>query len=153
MKLILYFLLFLVTYPVIVPVFAPVYAEAQYQLPQSKEYWKFHNWYKEHSVLSLIISADDNERVKSALKELEKLREKGVLIGDIMLVATKEDKDQAELFRKYGQAKINSARLAIKNFSVKNSPTWIVRYRNKNYVYEGLKFPSRIFSSTGEFRP
>lgn len=145
MKLILYFLLFLVTYP--------VFAQAQYQLPQSKKYWKYHNWYKTHSVLSLIISAEDDKRIKSALKELEKIRQKGVLIGDIMLIGAKEEKEQVELFKKYGQAKVNSARLAIKNFSIKNSPTWIVRHRNKNYVYEGLKFPSRIFSSTGEFKP
>ncbi len=131
----------------------PLRALAQYELPSSKKYWEFYNWYQSHSVISLVVSGNDKSHLDLALKELEKIRAKGVLVGDLMVIDLKapEEEKPVNFLEKYGEPRINSAKAVVENFSIKNSPTWIIRHKGSNYIYEGLKYPSRLFNTEGKF--
>ena len=39
----------------------------------------------------------------------------------------------------------------IDNLKIENSPTWVVKHKGKNYIYEGYDSISRLFSKSGQF--
>ena len=55
-------------------------------LPSSTEYWNFLNWYKNHSVVSLVVSGKERKHLLDALTTLYLLREQNVLIGEVWIV-------------------------------------------------------------------
>ena len=46
---------------------------------------------------------------------------------------------------------LRMARQVFQNLDVRYSPTWIVRHRGRDYIFEGFNDPSRWFSKQGEF--
>lgn len=133
----------------------PTVALAQYQLPKDKRYWKYRQWYLSHSIVSLVVSGKDEQHLSEVLSEIPKLKSKGILVGDVMVIGKNEqnsrlDKIADEL--NLGQNSMEAADVVVKKYKISSSPTWIVRYRGRDYVFEGFKSPQALFTSQGEFR-
>ncbi|MDR2337385.1 MAG: hypothetical protein LBE20_01900 [Deltaproteobacteria bacterium] len=69
---------------------------------------------------------------------------------DILEELIPQEKLLKELgFTEYGNIDFEKLRSA---FQVSISPTWIVQYHDKKYIYEGINNPSKLFTSKGTFR-
>jgi hypothetical protein len=157
----------------IICLYSSLYAqEVSYVFPKDKRYWDFHKWYVNHSVLSLVVSGEDGGHLKESLEALKKLKKSGVLIGEILVIGNEPspllsgkkpvkgknylrqtDKILLELESEDGlDSSMVNAQAVVDRLNIKYSPTWVVRYRGKNYIYEGLRSPARLFTSRGEFR-
>lgn len=55
-------------------------------LPSSSEYWRYVNWYRDHAVVSLVVSGDDRAHVVDALAKLYVLRDRHVAIGQVVII-------------------------------------------------------------------
>ena len=55
-------------------------------LPTDKRYWDFIDWYVNHSILSLVVSGENSEQLAGALEDVQTLKNRGVIIGDIIIV-------------------------------------------------------------------
>lgn len=161
------------------------------KLPESKKYWEYNNWYKNNSVLSVVVSAENKEELLEVFDELKGLRKKNVLIGKIVLIGAKYlyliNADYDEIMKNMKQnaaqfqkgaasnkelveqlteikyfsdikqemnlpdaANYNPEAL-FKKFDITYSPTWIVRYQGKEFVYEGRSNIKRLFTNDGQF--
>lgn len=125
---------------------------AQYQTPKDPRYWRFYNWYISHSIVTLVVNGKEENHLRGSLAQLSKLKEKGVLIGDIMIIGG--GKNLAKITTEAGLSNevLENAEFVVNKYEIKNSPTWIVRYQGKDYVYEGLSSPQNLFTSQGMFR-
>lgn len=158
-------------------------------LPTNENYWQYNEWYKNNSVVSLIVSGEDKEHLTDSLRKVKLLKNKSVLIGDIIitggLLFGNLNNNQSKNF--ISNAKLSSSAIPpsakeiikemvlpsdlenistelnlseqssidiepiIDHFEITTSPTWIVRYKGKDYVFEGNFDITRYFSSDGIF--
>ena len=138
------------------------------RLPSNDRYWQFNRWYLDHSVTHLIVSGTDPEHLADALEEVEKLVKKNVAIGKIFVIGAEgfswfdgtPDQPKVDRSRASGTAAklglgsgtaVGKPQELLKNLDIQNSPTWVVRYQGKDYIYEGFGSISRYFSSQGQF--
>lgn len=133
-------------------------AKAQNQLPKDKRYWKYHSWYKNHSLLFLVVSGLDKKKLEQSMRSLKRLKKRGVLVAEVMIVGepntSSETSDPiSKIFSELSlsQSGMEDPSIVLKKYDIKSSPTWIVRYKGKDYVYEGLKNPERLFNTQGQF--
>ena len=68
---------------------AQLYAVRHGQLPSNREYWRFLNYYRSHSVISLIVSGIDEKQLGYALSQLPQLQQRGVQIGEVIVTSGK----------------------------------------------------------------
>lgn len=130
-------------------------AYAQHNVPKDNRYWKFHQWYVSHSVLSLVVNGKDEQHLSEALNEISKLKNRGVLVGDVMIIGGPKDLNKLSALTKNAGLDSNlmeNAQAVVDKLEITNSPTWIVRYRGKDYVYEGLRSAQGLFTSQGQFK-
>lgn len=131
--------------------FLPQIVQAQYELPKDNRYWKYHNWYVSHSIVSLVVSGKDDSHLAESIEEIQKLKKKGVLIGEIMVIG-KTDQTFDKISESLGSSTMEDADSVARKYKINYSPTWIVRYQGRDYVFEGLKSPQSLFTSEGNFR-
>ena len=106
--------------------------------------------------------------MKSFAEEVEKLEKKNVAIGKVFVIGAegfswfdgapdqpKVDRSRApRIAAKLGLGSgtaVGKPQELLKNLHIQYSPTWVVRYQGKDYIYEGLGSISRYFSSQGQF--
>ncbi len=160
-------------------------------LPSDPNYWNYNNWYKNNSVVSLIVSGEDKEHLIDALKQVKILKEKNVLIGEIIVVggflfgdlsgnASKnsefKNKIQSNMGRltpdainflnqiaapselpglvqklNLGQSSFAELAPIMEHFEISLSPSWIIRYKGKDHIYEGNFDITRFFTADGQY--
>ena len=64
------------------------------KLPLDREYWEFNRWYRNHSVLQVLVNGSDRSHLLKVLGEVEELADRGVEIGNIYVI---EDRHFGEL--------------------------------------------------------
>lgn len=158
------------------------------ELPADRDYWSFLNFYRSHAVVSLVVSGIDDKALARALEELNRLQDRGVQIGEVVVsggryiadlnaVETPTDPpitddlsaEEVKVRRAAQQKRVSAlSKLSlavglgvgdpvdvspvIERLAIQYSPTWVVRYRGRDYVYEGLENPSTLFSKDGVYR-
>jgi len=155
-----FIIIFIVSYLIILlqqPLFA------QQELPDSRKYWNYHSWYKNRSVVHLVVSGDDRNHLNGVMKVLKRLKKRNIKIGNIMIVGehepTVKQQPQEEknatfkLVKSLGFSKpsIQDPSVVLEQYGITNSPTWIIWFQGKNFVFEGLRSPVKLFTSEGEF--
>jgi hypothetical protein len=145
------------------------------ELPYDRQYWQFLRYYRNHSVVSLIVSAADRPALFSALRDLTILRQRGIQIGEVFISGgplmnsfftadeakfpaagkeiSKRDRELDRLIADIGlvDGSIEDLESALSRLNISSSPTWIVRYHGKDYVYEGFERASPLFTRDGNF--
>lgn len=121
------------------------------------------------SVAHVIMSAESPSHVSRVLDDVAALERSGVALGEIILVGrasisealfpeelvtSTTDGNLGKLLRSkaLGKGAAVDAVPILDGLSVKLSPTWVIRSRNADYVFEGEQRPRRLFTDTGEFR-
>ena len=121
------------------------------------------------SVAHLIISSENPSHLARGLKTLADLEARGVTIGEVVLLgqsSTSEALLPQELQEKTSASPVAEILLAHKltdgsmfdpepllaALHITESPTWVIRSRNSDYVFEGELRPQRLFSADGQFR-
>lgn len=138
---------------------------AQEQIPTDPRYWRYHKWYKNHSILHLVVDGTDLQHLSKVLEDREELKKRGVYLGEVMIIGDPDPmrivKERRKNYRNaqtiierfnLGESSLENAKDVVEDFGISHSPTWIVRFRGKNYVFEGLRTPERLFTSEGVFR-
>ena len=87
-----------------------------------------------------------------------------LISGDLMqaLQSGKVEPREAYLLNQSQEAKylqeagvvsdrVIESRRILKRLGIENSPTWVVRYKGKDYVFEGFRDPASLFSKDGTF--
>lgn len=150
--------------------------------PRSAEYWKHLDWYQSHAIVSVLLNGADREGFLQTLAKLSILREKGVPVARVTVigrdliseierggrVADPRERridvstdgrairptDVGVLARRLGLHGGRTTNVAdtLERLGVKNSPTWIVRYRGQDYLYEGDVSLRTMFNGDGTFR-
>lgn len=160
-------------------------------IPSDPNYWNYTNWYKNNSVVSLIVSGEDKEHLIDALKQIKVLKEKNVLIGEILVVGgfsfgdlnnnikgntdlknkissnagrlspealnflnqIAAPSELPELAQKLNLGESTFAELApiIAHYNISLSPSWIIRYKGQDHIYEGNFDITRFFTADGQF--
>lgn len=149
-----------------VPAQSDVAAEG---LPLDARYWQYHEWYVNHSVLNVIVSGTDTNHLEETFRELQRMKKRGILIGDVAVVGASTDPSTGpatqsrekmaqssrikELIRDIGlgDAQVTDVSTVAQQMDVSFSPTWVVRYQGRNFVYEGLTSPAKLFTANGVF--
>ena len=143
------------------------------QLPNDREYWQFMRYYRSHSVVSLIVNGDNKSELISSLTSLNSLYKKGVQIGEVLITSGRylstfindgdshEEKSLLPKDREIGSVAagvgldvgmVSDVSNLLTRMNIQYSPTWIVRHKNKDYVYEGVDSVEKYFSYNGIFR-
>jgi hypothetical protein len=135
------------------------------EIPTGSSYWRYHNWYKNHSVLHVVIDGTDLKHVERVLETRQALKKRGVFLGEVMIIGDPdpmkivkqrrtEYRNTHTMVEKFGlgESSLENATELVERFGIKSSPSWIVRFRGKNYVFEGLRTPEKLFTSKGVFR-
>ena len=132
-------------------------------LPTNPKYWDFQRWYLDHSVVHLVVNGENASQLLPVLEELQKLIKNDVAIGKVVVIGWPvPNLNEVQLLQQLPRALEilqlgsasgggTSAEELLKTLSIENSPTWIVRYHGKNYIYEGVDSIARYFNRQGQF--
>jgi hypothetical protein len=144
-------------------------------LPTDQRYWDYQKDYENRTLLNVIISGDNMAHVVSVLGELQAMENRGVSIGEVIILSTRWDpkaggstpalrhspESQQILAEKVSRMlsssklkslKVLDGRALIERYDIQYSPTWVVYHRGENHVHEGLTKPQRLFTSEGVYR-
>lgn len=133
--------------------------EKQFNFPKSSHFKKE----KHDSIISLVISSTPKKDYENALYSLTSLHSKhSIPIAEVFVIhenftpssileSVIQKKSRVLKMLEESGAKIKPRGRVPKRLKISTSPTWIIRYKNEDYVFEGLKDPNELFNATGEF--
>ena len=68
-------------------------------LPKDPRFWSWAEWYKEHGVVSLVVSGADNAHMLAQLRKLSELKQKkGVALGRIVIIGGGDNLSQTAVY-------------------------------------------------------
>lgn len=103
------------------------------------------------AAVTLIIDSSNRADLLRALNSVSALRRRAVAVEKVVIIGTILPADLRESRALLRDGQITDAASVVLKFGLKNSPAWVVSVEGKEYIFEGLVDPLRLFSAAGDF--